>query len=57
MKNNLLASVLILTSLPKTVKVGQAVVEHACFLITQSALSGDGEVSLFYLRNASRTDH
>jgi hypothetical protein len=44
-KNNLLASVLLLTALPSSVKIGQAVVEHACFLITQVALSDDSEVS------------
>lgn len=44
-KNNLLASVLLLTALPSSVKMGQAVVEHACFLITQVALSDDSEVS------------
>ncbi|KAJ3824050.1 clathrin-coated vesicle protein [Lentinula raphanica] len=37
-KNNLLATVLILTAIPPTVKVGQAVLEHACFLISQKLL-------------------
>jgi hypothetical protein len=43
-KNNLLATVLLLTSLPANVKVGQEVVEHACFIITETALEGEGDV-------------
>lgn len=37
-KNNLLAIVLILTVVPNTAKVSQAVVERACFLITDKLL-------------------
>ncbi|KAJ3781084.1 clathrin-coated vesicle protein [Lentinula aff. detonsa] len=44
-KNNLLAAVLILTAIPPTTKVGQAVVEHSCFLISQKLLETH-EVSL-----------
>lgn len=35
---------LLLTSIPATVKIGRAVVEHTCALVTQAALSGEGEV-------------
>ncbi|GAA5876048.1 hypothetical protein JCM8547_003540 [Rhodosporidiobolus lusitaniae] len=45
-KNNLLATVLLLTSLPARVKVGQEVVEHACFLISETALEGEGEAAI-----------
>ncbi|KAK4701730.1 HEAT repeat-containing protein 5, partial [Phenoliferia sp. Uapishka_3] len=44
-KNNLLASVLLLTALPSSVKISQAAVEHACYLIIQTALSGDAETT------------
>ncbi|KAF8206326.1 armadillo-type protein [Mycena galopus ATCC 62051] len=44
-KNNLLAAVLILTVIPPSVKVGEAVIEHCCFLITQKLLDV-GEMSL-----------
>ncbi|GAA5946756.1 hypothetical protein JCM3775_005235 [Rhodotorula graminis] len=44
-KNNLLASVLILTSLPPGAQIGREVVEHACFLTGELALEGEGEVS------------
>ncbi|TFK38873.1 clathrin-coated vesicle protein [Crucibulum laeve] len=44
-KNNLLASVLILTVVPPSVKVGQAVIEHCCFLISQKLVEGE-EISL-----------
>ncbi|KAJ6526020.1 clathrin-coated vesicle protein [Mycena capillaripes] len=44
-KNNLLAAVLILTVIPQSVKVGEAVIEHCCFLITQKLLDV-GEMSL-----------
>ncbi|TFK60204.1 clathrin-coated vesicle protein [Pluteus cervinus] len=40
-KNNLLASVLILTVVPPNVKLGQPVVEHCCFLISQKLLEKD----------------
>ncbi|KAI5476389.1 Armadillo-type fold domain containing protein [Pseudohyphozyma bogoriensis] len=48
-KNNLLASVLLLTGLPSTVKIGQAAVERACFLITQTALAPSDETSTIAL--------
>ncbi|GAA6063853.1 hypothetical protein JCM10212_000333 [Sporobolomyces blumeae] len=44
-RNNLLATVLLLTSIPNSVKIGREVVEHACFLCTETALEGDGEAS------------
>lgn len=44
-KNNLLAAVLILTVIPPTIKVGRAVLEHGCFLISQKLLDAD-EASL-----------
>ncbi|KAK7064864.1 clathrin-coated vesicle protein [Favolaschia claudopus] len=44
-KNNLLASVLILTVIPSSVKVGEVVIEHCCFLITQKLLDV-GDMSL-----------
>ncbi|KAF7308406.1 Clathrin-coated vesicle protein [Mycena chlorophos] len=44
-KNNLLAAVLILTVIPPTVKVGEPVIEHCCYLITQKLLD-IGELSL-----------
>ncbi|KAF7337120.1 Clathrin-coated vesicle protein [Mycena venus] len=44
-KNNLLAAVLILTVIPPSVKVGDVVIEHCCFLITQKLLDV-GEMSL-----------
>ncbi|KAM0751074.1 ARM repeat-containing protein [Meredithblackwellia eburnea MCA 4105] len=44
-KNNLLAAVLLLTGLPSSVKISQATVEHACFLITQTALAEESETS------------
>ncbi|KAF8074912.1 clathrin-coated vesicle protein, partial [Lyophyllum atratum] len=44
-KNNLLAAVLILTVIPVSVKVSQAVIEHCCFLICQKLLES-GELSL-----------
>lgn len=43
-KNNLLAAVLILTVLPGTVPVGQPIIEHCCFIISQKLVEG-GEVS------------
>ena len=43
-KNNMLAAVLVLTIVPLWVKVGKAVVEHGCFLISQKLLDAD-EVS------------
>ncbi|KAG6836471.1 hypothetical protein H0H93_007751 [Arthromyces matolae] len=45
-KNNMLAAVLILTVIPPSVKVSQAVIEHCCFLITQKLLDS-GEVGSF----------
>ncbi|GAA5869068.1 hypothetical protein JCM16303_000350 [Sporobolomyces ruberrimus] len=44
-KNNLLAAVLLLTSLPNHVKLGREVIEHACYLVTETALEGEGEAS------------
>ena len=44
-KANLLAAVLILTSLPSRVKVARGVVEHLCFVITQKLEEND-DVSL-----------
>ena len=38
-KNNMLAAVLALTIVPLWVKVGKAVVEHGCFLISQKLLN------------------
>ena len=40
-KNNLLASVLILTVIPRNVKLGRQVVEHCCFLISQKLVDSD----------------
>lgn len=40
-KNNLLAAVLILTVIPPSVKVSQAVIGHCCFLISQKLLETD----------------
>lgn len=42
-KSNLLAAVLILTSLPSRVKVARGVVEHLCFVISQK-LGEDDDV-------------
>ncbi|KAF9269100.1 clathrin-coated vesicle protein [Marasmius fiardii PR-910] len=45
-KNNLLATVLILTSIPPHAKVGEAVIEHCCYLISQKILeTGDGTLN------------
>ncbi|KAJ2921172.1 hypothetical protein H1R20_g15918, partial [Candolleomyces eurysporus] len=44
-KNNLLATVLILTVVPPDVKLGREAVEHCCFLISQK-LNADDETSL-----------
>lgn len=40
-KNNMLAAVLVLTIVPSWVRVGRAVVEHACFLISQKLADSD----------------
>jgi len=40
-KNNLLASVLILTVIPPSVKVGRGVIEQCYFLISQKLLEID----------------
>lgn len=40
-KNNLLASVLILTVIPPNVKVGRGVIEQCYFLISQKLLEAD----------------
>ncbi|GAA6050947.1 hypothetical protein JCM3770_005337 [Rhodotorula araucariae] len=42
-KNNLLAAVLVLTSIPSGVQIGREVVEHTCFVIIETALDGEGE--------------
>jgi len=34
-KNNLLATVLILTVIPHSIKVGQTIIEECCYLICQ----------------------
>ncbi|GLB35175.1 putative clathrin-coated vesicle protein [Lyophyllum shimeji] len=44
-KNNMLGAVLILTVVPRSVKVSQPVIEHCCFLISQKLLE-PGELSL-----------
>ncbi|KAK1228476.1 hypothetical protein PQX77_008494 [Marasmius sp. AFHP31] len=45
-KNNLLATVLVLTSIPPSVKVSEAVAEHCCFLISQRILElGDATLN------------
>jgi len=44
-KNNLLASVLILTVVPSSIKVGRGVIEQCYFLISQKLLEID-EVSI-----------
>ncbi|GJN93690.1 hypothetical protein Rhopal_006747-T1 [Rhodotorula paludigena] len=44
-RSNLLAAVLILTSLPAGVQIGREVVEHACFLICETAMDGEGEAA------------
>lgn len=47
-KNNMLAAVLVLTVVPSWVKVGRAVIEHCCFLISQK-LSDSDEVTITQL--------
>lgn len=42
-KSNLLASVIVLTTIPPTMKIGRAVLERACFLIS-SKLGDTGDV-------------
>ncbi|KAL1740521.1 armadillo-type protein [Schizophyllum fasciatum] len=44
-KNNFLAAVLVLTVVPPSVKVGQPVVEHLCFLLTEKLVE-TSELSL-----------
>lgn len=39
-KNNLLASVLIVTVVPQNVKLSRTVVEHCCYLIAQKLEDG-----------------
>ena len=41
----MLAAVLVLTIVPVWVKVGRAVVEHGCFLISQKLLDADDVIS------------
>ncbi|KAF8630901.1 hypothetical protein AX17_005259 [Amanita inopinata Kibby_2008] len=45
-KNNMLATVLILTVVPNWVKIGRPVVEHCCSLITQKLLEADEPITL-----------
>ncbi|GAA5974285.1 hypothetical protein JCM11641_006712 [Rhodosporidiobolus odoratus] len=45
-KNNLLATVLLLSSIPPHAQVGKEVVEHACFLFSETALDAESEVSI-----------
>ncbi|PWN53232.1 hypothetical protein IE53DRAFT_199598 [Violaceomyces palustris] len=45
-KNSLLATVVLLTSLPASVKISQAVAEHACFLIVQKMSAEEDDVSM-----------
>jgi hypothetical protein len=40
-KNNLLAAALVLTVIPPSVKVGQAVIEHCCFVVSSKLLETD----------------
>lgn len=42
--NSLLATVVVLTSIPINIKVSQAVAEHACYLIVQKVLQFEEEV-------------
>ncbi|CCM02125.1 uncharacterized protein FIBRA_04202 [Fibroporia radiculosa] len=44
-KTNLLAAVLVLTVIPQAVKIGKAIIEHCCFLISQK-LVDPSEISL-----------
>jgi len=37
----MLAIVLVLTTIPPTVRVGRAAIEHTCFLISQKLLEDD----------------
>ncbi|GAA5989051.1 hypothetical protein JCM10908_006285 [Rhodotorula pacifica] len=43
MRSNLLAVVLLLTSIPPSVSVGREVVDHACYLLSETAQNGEGE--------------
>ena len=47
-KNNMLAAVLVLTIVPLWVKVGKAVVEHGCFLISQKLCDADDVSSILF---------
>ena len=44
LRGNLLAAVLLLTSVPKDLKISQEAVEHCCLLISNLMLEVDGEV-------------
>ena len=44
----MLAAVLVLTVVPIWVKVGRAVVEHGCFLITHKLLDADDVSSILF---------
>ncbi|KAF8315585.1 ARM repeat-containing protein [Clavulina sp. PMI_390] len=45
-KNNLLATVLILTSVPNSLPLSQAVLEHSCFLISEKLGDSQSEIAL-----------
>ena len=49
----MLAAVLVLTIAPLWVKVGKAVVEHGCFLISQKLLDADDVSSILFFPNGS----
>ena len=48
----MLAAVLVLTIVPVWVKVGRAVVEHGCFLISQKLLDADDVSSILFFSMA-----
>ena len=54
-KNNMLAAVLVLTVVPVWVKIGRAVVEHGCFLISQKLLDVDDVSSFFSVASSPYT--
>ena len=49
----MLAAVLVLTIVPVWVKIGRAVVEHSCFLISQKLLDADEVSSILVLMASS----
>ncbi|PWY99439.1 ARM repeat-containing protein [Testicularia cyperi] len=52
-KNSLLATVVVLTSIPVSVKVSQAVAEHACYLTVQRILTLQEETEQWMLKGGS----